>query len=390
MSRPHILFVHANNSELGGADYCLFRLVVSLDSDRFRKSVLLREDTGIANLYRGAGIPVHVLPILRIKKPDRLVAVPVMLWRGIMSVLTIARFVREHSVDLVHSNDLLDLSSVLAARLSGRPSVQHIRLMVFKWFWLRRSVGWLLKCVNSHVICVSKAVRTWYLGSTPATGKASVLYDWVDFSSSKQDSESVELRVELGLPKATRLVGSVGRMEPSKGHDHFVQAAAKVAAAQPDVHFVVCGPKVCGRGREGYQSHLQALVLALGMGDKIHFLGERRGIKSIFEQLDIVAHCTIVPEAFGMVIAEALVCGCSVVAANCGGVPEQITEGVNGLLHAPGDADALASKILQLLRCPRQSDHQKLQAEIASQSLRETTLFALARIYQQSLGLFRN
>lgn len=385
MSRKHILFVHANNTELGGADYCLFRLVLSLDAGSFRKSVMLREDTAIANLYRESGIQVHVLPILRIRKPDNLIAFPAILLNFWISVFKIAKFLRHYSVDIVHSNDLLDFCSVVAARLSGRPSVQHVRLMAFGSPLVRRFVGSGLMCLNSHTICVSKAVQNWYFGNTRRSNRVSVLYDWVDFSASRQDSQPTDLRATLGLPRDAILIGSIGRLEPSKGHEVFVRAAARLLSINRSLHFIVCGPTVFGRGRENYQSQLQKLTRELSIEQNVHFLGERRGIKCIFDQLDVFAHCAIVPESFGMVIAEALACGCSVIAANCGGVPEQIVEGVNGLLHKPGDAGSLADGILQLLSNSRTSMERRFYAALAAEDLRKDTLSRLADIYLRAL-----
>ena len=54
-------------------------------------------------------------------------------------------------------------------------------------------------------------------------------------------------------------------------------------------------------------------------------------------------------EPFGTVLSEAMAVGTPVVSTNVDGLPEVVTDGVNGALVAPGDVDALASAVLRVL-----------------------------------------
>jgi len=64
--------------------------------------------------------------------------------------------------------------------------------------------------------------------------------------------------------------------------------------------------------------------------------------------LDIVVHASTAPEPFGLVIAEAMACERAVIVSAAGGAAEIITDNVDAVGHAPGDADALASRIIAL------------------------------------------
>jgi glycosyltransferase involved in cell wall biosynthesis len=66
--------------------------------------------------------------------------------------------------------------------------------------------------------------------------------------------------------------------------------------------------------------------------------------------LDIVVHASTQPEPFGLVVAEGMACGRPVVASNAGGVSEIIADNETALAHAPGDAMALADRVLKLAR----------------------------------------
>ena len=87
---------------------------------------------------------------------------------------------------------------------------------------------------------------------------------------------------------------------------------------------------------------------SLGLGDQVHFLGDRRDIPAVLASLDI----SVLPsasESLSNVILESMAAGVAVVASRVGGNPELVAED-RGVLIAPDDSEALASAIECLLR----------------------------------------
>jgi glycosyltransferase involved in cell wall biosynthesis len=68
--------------------------------------------------------------------------------------------------------------------------------------------------------------------------------------------------------------------------------------------------------------------------------------------LDVLAHCPIEPEAFGLVLIEAMACARPVVTVPSGGIREIVSDGVNGLLAPVGDSAGIASAICRLIQDP--------------------------------------
>jgi glycosyltransferase involved in cell wall biosynthesis len=147
------------------------------------------------------------------------------------------------------------------------------------------------------------------------------------------------------------LVGMVGRLERWKGQHVFLEAAANVAGRRAHVSFAVIGGAVLGW--EGtYEEELHALGDRLGIADRVVFTGHQEDAIACMDALDVVVHASVEPEAFGLVVVEAMALGKPVVAAGAGGPLEIVEDGISGLLTPPGDAKALADAVVGLVDDP--------------------------------------
>ncbi|MBI3697537.1 MAG: N-acetyl-alpha-D-glucosaminyl L-malate synthase BshA [Acidobacteria bacterium] len=93
------------------------------------------------------------------------------------------------------------------------------------------------------------------------------------------------------------------------------------------------------------------LARELGVEDDVLFLGKQSRIPELLAIADLM----LLPselEAFGLAALEAMACGVPTVATRAGGVPELITDGVDGLLAEVGDIEAMAAHALSLLTDP--------------------------------------
>ena len=102
-----------------------------------------------------------------------------------------------------------------------------------------------------------------------------------------------------------------------------------------------------------YYRRLHSLVEQYGLEHRIAFVGYLHGQ----EMADAYAQSSlcVVPslhEPYGMVVQEAMLFGLPVIASRVGGLTEQISDGVDGLLSPPGDPDALARAIQRLVHDP--------------------------------------
>jgi len=90
----------------------------------------------------------------------------------------------------------------------------------------------------------------------------------------------------------------------------------------------------------------------VGLGGRVEFRGFRENVAEELERLDVLVHASIIPEPFGQVVLEGMSAGLPVVASGAGGPAEIVAHGRTGFLYQPGDAEALAERLLLLGRDP--------------------------------------
>jgi glycosyltransferase involved in cell wall biosynthesis len=150
------------------------------------------------------------------------------------------------------------------------------------------------------------------------------------------------LRVNMGLPRNTLLVGSVGRLARQKGFDVLLHAFSLLSRA--DLNLLVFGV-----GKE--EVTLRALAVQLGLQNQVHFAGYRRDIPSLLGALDLYVH----PARFeGMpnALLEAMAAARPIIASSADGNRELIEDGIHGWLVPPEDPVILAKAIQEALRDP--------------------------------------
>ena len=187
------------------------------------------------------------------------------------------------------------------------------------------------------------------------------------------------LRQELGLAAATRLVGTVGRLDAQKAPLDFVRMAARVAAARPAVRFVMVG-----------DGPLAADVRAEAerLGVRVDLVGFRADAPALATAFDVFVISSLY-EGLGRALTEALGSGRPVVATAVNGVPDLVVPGATGLLAPAGDPEALAENVTWLLDHPEEGRRMGAQGRALVHDLFDPALMCelIDRTYRQLLGL---
>lgn len=150
----------------------------------------------------------------------------------------------------------------------------------------------------------------------------------------------------------TRTILHVARLVEMKGTEYLLRAFARLPSAHRDVTLAIVGD---GDRRRA----LERLARALGLGDRVRFLGARphhevlgHVRRAAMLVLPSVRTASGRVEGLGMVLLEAAASGVAVVASDVGGIGEGVQDGRTGLLVPPREPDALAAAIACLLDAP--------------------------------------
>lgn len=158
----------------------------------------------------------------------------------------------------------------------------------------------------------------------------------------------------------------VGRLTGAKDFPTLVRAFARVRK-QRAVRLLILGNTATQKKTEKRKAELMHLAAELGVADDVHLAGYVRNPFPYMARAAVFV-LSSVTEGFGMVVAEALACGCPVVSTDCPSGPAEILgQGRYGRLVMVGDDAALARAILETLQSP--PDPEMLRARGALFSL---------------------
>jgi glycosyltransferase involved in cell wall biosynthesis len=189
--------------------------------------------------------------------------------------------------------------------------------------------------------------------------KVEVIHDGIDTGFWTRRAVPRRLGEEM-IPESTRIVTFVARgLEAMRGFDIFVRVANRIAAAMPDVLFLVVGSDRVAYGddlRHVTARTFREHVIASEQPDvtRFRFLGTvpPSRLAEIFSMSDLHIYLTV-PFVLSWSLLDALACGCTVVASNTPPVREVIEHERTGLLADFFDVEELAQQALRVLRDPR-------------------------------------
>ncbi len=296
----------------------------------------------------------------------------------------LVRYLRRHRIDVVHTTGLYpNVFGVTAAWLARTPViVASVRDMGQMWRGdLRRVQRWTSRLADA-VVTNAEAIAERLRAEGYEADKIEVIHNGIVPAEVPVRLPGTGLRRDLGVPAAAPLVGVVSRLDPLKGLDDFLDAAALVAGRHPETRFLIVGGPAAGVG-EPYVAELRLRIEDLGLGDRVFLTGARTDVPDILPELTVSVLPSLT-EGLSNSLLEAMAAGLPVVATDVGGNPEIVEDGVTGLLVPANDPDSLAAAVGRLVASPG------LGRELGRAGrTRVATHFTPERLVERTTGLYR-
>ncbi len=329
----------AGSFERAWTQQFLVELLARLDRRRFEPIVLSVLKTGeLLPVIEELGVPVHEF------RTGASLFAPATI-RGLAGA---ASFLRREGVQILSC--LLGIMTIFGpfvGRAAGVPVVVNNQRNLGYWLKGRTKkavYGFANRAIVDAVLVNSEAAALELIDEFGVPGDKIIdVGVGIDLDRLSKADPNVAVARELELD-GRPVIGIVAKLSPVKGHEHFLGAAREVARARDDARFLVIGD---GPRR----AELAGMAGALGIDDRVHFLGARSDVPSLLKLMDVFA-LSSVSEGSPNAAIEAMAAGLPVVGPRVGGLPRIVDDGRSGLLVEPGDARELGRAMLDLIEDP--------------------------------------
>lgn len=338
----------------------------------FEVVAVLLNDGELALRLREAGVDVHILDEARLG--------PVALTRRLAGLL------RTRDPQIIHTHRVKENLLGLAANLCSlrAPVVRTVHGMTeHPVTWrnpLRKSVAQANLLAGRHltraVIAVSEDLAR-HLRLSEGYRNVVVIRNGIDAAMVRRAQKAAPF---VDPQDRTIHVGLLGRLEPVKRVDIFLQLAALLDSAQPaaSLRFHVLGDG-------SLRTALEARAAGLGLAGKVVFHGHQAEAMQWLACLDVLVLCSD-HEGMPMVLLEAMAAGIPVVAHAVGGITSAMRDGVGGVLVDRQDAHAYAEAVSRVLEDWSPEKSAASLARVETEYSAAGTAAATARLYEDCLG----
>jgi glycosyltransferase involved in cell wall biosynthesis len=346
----NILFV-IHYPVFGGPHNQAMFLAETLAHQGVEMTVLLPDEPGnAADRLRAAGVDVVTMPLHRVRATPH----PAHQLRFLISlrreVSAIRRLIRDRAIDVVQIGGLVNPHAAIAARREDTPVVWQI-LDTRPPMALRRVMMPLVLRLSDVVMTTGRAVADVHPGAAGLGERLRPFYPPVEpevFSAEYGDRSAA--RAEFGFGREDLVLVSVGNLNPQKGHEHLLRAAALARRARPEIKVLVVGAP--HRTHRGYEEGLHRLAgeLGLDVGKDVVFAGALSDVRPALVAADVFVLASV-PRSEGAptAIGEAMMMELPVVATDVGAVREVVDDGQTGIVVPPLDPVAISNAVLRIL-----------------------------------------
>lgn len=362
------IFIFTGSFQYGGTERFITQLIQNLNRNKYNVVVGCFKKSGEFMELIPPRTEIHEF-VFQKKRP----------FKAFGQFLRLTRFIKKNRFDLVYAthfqtNIIAGLSTLLAGgakMIVGYRGLGATRTRV--QVLLENLVNLAAhKITANSEVAVSRLLRR---NRLVRRDKIEVVYNGIDDTVNGEQG----VPIDRGLPEIAEgaiLIGSIGRLDALKGHRFLIRAFAKAAGRSRNLHLVLIGD-----GPE--RKKLEGLVSALGMEDRVSFLGFRGDVNRLLPLMDLFVLPSL-SESFPNVLLEAMIHRVPVIATRVGGVPELIEDGVNGVLVVPEEVNVLTEGISLL------AGNRALAHEYASKAYESvTTYFCIEKMIHRLDAVFR-
>jgi glycosyltransferase involved in cell wall biosynthesis len=327
----------------GGAELSLLELIDALKQRGVQCVCILPGRGPLNDLLADRGVETIVVPFkCWVHSGKSLLgrALRMLPLRHIPAIFRLVTAIRRSGCDVVFTNTIAVGVGAVAAKITGKPHIWHLREFGYDDHTLSFDLGLsvsrkLIGRLSSACIANSNAVAEEYRPSLAGTD-LTVVYNSVETPTVGDETPA---DVPWRHDDAIRCI-LLGKLLPGKGQEDAVKAMVHLQQMNVPAELLLLGGVVDAE----YHQHIERIIEQNHLTDRVHLLGHSATPMPLMNTADVVLMCSR-REAFGRVTVEGMKLGKPVIGTRSGGTPEIVQDGETGFLYAPGDAHELAARI---------------------------------------------
>ena len=267
----------------------------------------------------------------------------------LLNFYKLSKIIKKYKINIIHARSRAPAwSAYFAAKKMGIPfvttfhgtySIKNNFKKIYNSVMVRgERVIAISKFINNHILSNYRVVKEKIV--TIPRGVNIDSFDYLKVSHER----IIAFSKKFNIPEDAFVVLLPGRITRWKGHTLLIEAIAMLERTD-----IVCLFVGDIQGRKKYFKELEFLIGKFSLKNNFRIIGNQIDMAAIYKLANVVVSASLEPEAFGRVVAESQAMGRPTLAANHGGGPEIIIDGITGWLFKSGDAIDLADKINKAL-----------------------------------------
>ena len=358
--------------DIGGLETVLVKFINRCPDDKYSHVIVsLTEVTSFSERLEKKGVSIHALH----KRPGK----------DFRIFFKLFWLMIKEKPDVVHTYNLPTLEYQFAAWLSGVPARVHAEHgrdysdplgMNPKHLFFRR----LLSPLINAWVPVSQDLARWLVAAVGVKQeRIRMIYNGVEIPDDICCPVTINHVPAFFLSEDCYIITTVGRLDPVKDQSNLLRAFGGLLKKLPDqagrLRLVIVGGGSLGQT-------LREQAIALGVDCQVWLAGPRDDVAQLLPYCNLFV-LSSVAEGIPMTVLEAMAAGLPVVATNVGGLTEIIRSGIDGLLVAPQDPEALADA---MAFCVRNKEKVSIMARAGWE--RVSSQFSLEEMTEQYIMLY--
>lgn len=244
-------------------------------------------------------------------------------------------------IDIINSHSAKDSLLCLLAYLFGTPLIRSRQITNS----IRKKFSYSHCC--THVMAAAEVIKTMLITAGVDQQKITTVGEGVDLQEFHPRVNSDYLKKEFNIQPNDRVITNIGMIRADKGQKYFLDAAINILKSRSDVKFFLIGEAT--ESSKPFAHELAETINRHNIADHFIMTGYRNDIAAFIHLSNFVVVASIGTEAQSRIVPQSFATSRTVVTTDTGGLTELVSDGINGLVVQPKDAESMSSAMLKLL-----------------------------------------